>query len=53
MEEMGTQRPESTILERQGEIFNRVRSDAARLLGVSPRFPKLPLRRFMTRHPLL
>jgi flavin-dependent dehydrogenase len=53
MEELGTEREDAAIFERQGEIFNRVRSDASRVLGVKPRFEELPLRRFMTRHSLL
>lgn len=51
--ELGREREEAAILEHQGEIFNRVRSDAAAVLGVEPRYPTLPLRRFMTRHALL
>ena len=53
MQELGEEREDAAILERQGEIFNRVRSDACRVLGVQPRFESFPLRRFMTRHPLL
>ena len=53
MEEMGEPREEAVVFDRQGEIFNRVRSEASRVLDITPRFEKLPLRRFMTRHPLL
>jgi flavin-dependent dehydrogenase len=51
-EEVGQPRDDLAVLTRNGEIFNRVRSDAFRVLGRDAPEP-MPLPRFMGRRPLL
>jgi flavin-dependent dehydrogenase len=52
LEEVGQPRDDAAVLARNGEIMNRVRSDAARVLGKGPVEP-VGLPRFMGRRPLL
>jgi len=50
--EIGTERADAMVFTRNGEIFNRVRADAARVLGRGP-VDDVALPRFMGRRPIL
>ena len=53
MSEIGRDRDDAAVLRRTGEIFNRVRTEAFRLLERDPGPANVPLARFMTRRPLV
>jgi flavin-dependent dehydrogenase len=52
LEEVGQPRDDAAVLRRNGEIFNRVRADAARILGLGP-VDEVGLPRFMGRRSIL